>query len=98
MKSFLFFFPSSQFLPVKSGQIALDEPAGGLPVEAEEDRNVKFDDDWKNGSENGVGMRPGTIKSAPAQSGLIRVFQLPARAASIILGGGAPWNPPEESR
>lgn len=59
--------------PVESEQKRLDEPAGGLTVGAEEDRNVEVDDDGKNGSENGVGMRPGTVTSAEnvAEVGLI---------------------------
>jgi len=31
------------------------KPAGGLPVGAEDDRNIEVDDDGKNGSRDGVG-------------------------------------------
>jgi len=50
--------------PLTSYQIALHKPTGSLPVGAEEDRNVEVDDDGKNGSENGVGVRTRTVTSA----------------------------------
>jgi len=49
---------------VKSEQVALDESAGRLPVGAEEYRDAGVDDDGKNSSENGVGVRTGAVTPA----------------------------------